>query len=327
MKISLLTPHSSGLGLANFYQKEFQNIGVNAVIFPYTLSRFFSYFLRIDFLFRLIQGFVKIEFNKIIGFNPDLIIVFRGDLLNESRLTDLRKIGKIVCIYTDHPFVMPGNNVYKNMGSIAQYDLIYTFSESLVPVFYQLGAKKVEYLPFGYAVDVHTQALSRVKKYDIVYFGSHGILQEFWLSKLIDFKLGIFGVGWSNAKNSNLKSLCVQGKGFGREMPAVISESVLTFNMVRAEHGAFQSMKTFELVAMGACVICHWSPEQESFFSEGEGVVYYKNESELIEKVRFYLKNKDLVLEVISKGLKKVKTHSYGARVSKVLEDHDGKLY
>jgi spore maturation protein CgeB len=51
-------------------------------------------------------------------------------------------------------------------------------------------------------------------------------------------------------------------------------------------------MRTFEVAAMGACVLAEYTGEHEEILGpDGEAVVYFRSEGEMIERLRWLLDN------------------------------------
>lgn len=319
-KIAFLYQGGSSLGLGHFYYNALCKKGYESKVFYYHLDHLSQRLGRFDFLFSFISNRVKINMESIIDFQPDVIVVMKGDFLNVSTLQQIKEKtnAKLWNIYSDHPLASLKSRVMKFIPALEQYDLVWTFSETLIPIFYQIGAKNVKSIPFAHDPSIHYPVINTDDVYnaDIAYLGSWGPFQEKWLQKFSNYNLKIYGGGWKRSRNINKLYKCwMEGLGYGEDMKKAIAGSKMVFNLVRAEHCALHSMKTFELVACGGCVISNRTPEQEKFFTDGKDIIFFDNTSELESKVNFYLKNEEKRSEIVKNALETIKEHTYLKRI------------
>lgn len=256
------------------------------------------------------------------AFAPDYIIVFRCEFLSAEIVAELSKIanGRVVNIYPDSPLVIPGLRPLGWTAALEHYETIFTFSRGLIPVFCQLGAKRAKWLPFAYSPDTHRPRRSNDLCQGISYFGSWGPLQEQWLEQLIPHDLKIYGSGWHHLRSdSRLHGCWVKGQGIGQNMAEAISNSLMTFNLVRAEHGCAHSMKTFEIPACGGFMLSNWTEEQAQFFKDSEECVFFHSKDELTDKVGFYRSHHSARDEIRNAGMCAVRHHTYESRARALL--------
>ena len=247
---------------------------------------------------------------------PDVIITVKLDFLSESFLSQLKSVCKILLnMNPDHPYVLHKNNIDVLLNTLKYYDAVFTFGKGIIPIYYQLGAKEVNWLPFAYDPDTHFVTKTSGYIYDCSYFGSWAKIQEYYISTLIEenYKVGIFGPRWYKSKNYNVKNSWIKDGGIGRGMSTEVSKSRIVFNLIRAEHGCFHSMKSFELPACGAFMISNKTEEQLEFFPE-TAVCYFDTLDELKEKVKFYINREDLRNKFIKEALDIVRKHTYDTR-------------
>lgn len=255
--------------------------------------------------------------------NPDVIIFGRCEKMSSQFLSDVKSISKaiIVNIYPDHPFMIPGGkSAYYLKDTLSLYDCVFTFSPSLIPVFYQLGAKNVQWLPFGYCDKMGYRDITSHQTKDLAYFGVWGPFQEQILKNLAPLDLNIYGANWHKSKDKQMTKCWKKGEGMGVEMFNQIADTKITVNMVRAEHGSFHTMKTFEIPAAGGFTITNYSDEQVHFFKPDTEAVYFNTEEEMVDKVRFYQNNETLRNQIRVKAHDKVKIHTYKDRAAHLIE-------
>src|SRR5579871_2252890 len=74
---------------------------------------------------------------------PHLTVVFRCERLQHGAIERMDALSDLGCVnvYSDSPFVIPGNSAVQMYDSLHAYSTVFTFARSQVPVFYQLGAR------------------------------------------------------------------------------------------------------------------------------------------------------------------------------------------
>lgn len=256
---------------------------------------------------------------------PYLTVVFRGERLRSETIEILDQSSEAGCIniYPDDPFVIPGSSAVQMFDSFRAYSKVFTFSRTLVPVFYQLGARCVEWLPFAYDPQVHAAPRPPMPPtiFRVSYFGTWGPVQEKWMKPLIPYGIRIFGPGWSRRTlSADVRARWMKGHGTGRKMAAAIARSTVTINMTRGEHGCGHSMKTFEIPACGGFMLTNWCEEQALFFQDGKECVFFNTVEEMLDKAAYYLRNDGERERIRAAGIAAVAPHTYVSR-AKVLLD------
>ena len=253
--------------------------------------------------------------------NPDVIIFTRCEKMSSQFLSDIKSQLEaiLINIYPDHPFAIPGGkSAYYLKDTLSLYDCVFTLSPSLIPVFYQLGAKNVQWLPFGYCDKMGYRDIKSHQPKDLAYFGVWGPFQEQILKNLAPFGLNIYGANWHKSTDKQMTQCWKKGEGMGVEMFNEITDTKIIVNMVRAEHGCFHTMKTFEIPAAGGFAITNYSDEQAYFFKPDIEAVYFNTQEEMVDKVRFYQKNEILRNQIRIKAHEKVKPHTYKDRAARL---------
>ena len=73
-------------------------------------------------------------------------------------------------------------------------------------------------------------------------------------------------------------------------MRKIAAESYVSLCMVRRANRDGHCMRTFELAAMGACILAEKTDEHLRIFgADGESVVYFSSIGEMLEKVKWLL--------------------------------------
>jgi len=237
-------------------------------------------------------------------FNPDLVLVVKGYYLLPQTIKKIKESSSslIFCFNTDNPFNLSsrGANNSNIVASIPHYDCYFIWSRSLIGPLRKLGAKRVEYLPFGFDPDWHNLVnLSEAQRHlyanDITFVGNWDRERESWLKNVQDFDLGIWGERYWNRRchNSALRKKWRRRPAYAQDMAKVLAASKVSLNILRAQNKGAHNMRTFEAPACGAFALAERSAEAEEFFTEGKEAVYFSTPAELREKARYYLNNEE----------------------------------
>lgn len=340
MKILVVSPYKHKIGLASFYFNAFKEIGIETEFFALRdQATWESYFEKIvSHLSARILSIKKIIYkqsftnllNRINKFNPDLIFVVQGDDLATEVLKEVKKNfkSKIFLYYSDNPWISTARFHSYLWNNLPLFDCVFIFTKHLIPHLYFRGANKVEYLPFGFDPSIHKEKsapseLVSLFTSPVSYVGTWNPYIESWLKELIPFGLKIWGNSWERSDTDIYNIWKASGKtghGQGEEVSFVAAHSDIIVNFIRSEHQAGQSMKTFELPACGGFVLSTRTDEQISFFKEKIHMDYFFTLEELKNKLRYYLSNKEDVIE-IKKNMKEIiQNHTYLNRAKTIID-------
>ena len=243
--------------------------------------------------------------------NPEFILFFRAERIDFDFLQKIKNVAKcpLYNYFTDHPLVLI-NKISNYFNFFKIFDAFFVFSVHLIPVFYQLGAKRVSCVYFAASYPNQFLQYSSKKLFDLSYFGAYGKVQEKWMN----FEsLNIFGPNWPKSNKFYRNG----GKEY--EMSKFINKSKLVVNFTRAEHGCFPTMKTFEIPAASSLMITNETEEKKQFFENEKSVLFYNSYYELIDIIKFIIKRKNLIKSISENAFRQVKDHTYFNRSQDIL--------
>lgn len=329
-RVLILTPSANDHGLGLFYERAFVELGCATLklgVSP-VASRDQLKYRALNKLYAIavtIENVANIYFEVILKqvrrFSPNVIIVIRCETLSGEQVATLRSIASdgVFNVYPDSPLAIPTIDKLRAKNAIPQFSGVFTFARALVPVFYQLGAVKAFYLPFGFDSRTHQPQPRDHDRTNIGYFGTWGRGPEYWLRCVLPYGLAIYGDGWARVPHSDpLRRVWARSSGTLGDFAKKIASVEIVFNIVRAEHGCTQSMKTFEIPACGGFQLTNRTEEQLSFFREGVDCEYYDSVDELTSKLEFYLRNPTSVKRIARSGLVASAPHTYVSRARKI---------
>ena len=124
----------------------------------------------------------------------------------------------------------------------------------------------------------------------------------------IDF--GLVGNGWP-------KNLPRLGNCQPMEQPTIMRKAKVVIGMNNF-HGVerYYSNRQFVALASGTPVVCHYVPNMEKDFTDGVHCLFFRNATELVEKVKYLLDNPEKAKEIGRNGRNLVfRRHTWYSRV------------
>lgn len=290
----------------------FQNIGHSVLKFDFRMylpkNRILNAFLYrygLKFLAKkLNKSFVE-EINK---FDPDLIWVDKGLYLFPETLQSISQ--KKVHFNPDDPFghYKYGWHIFKK--SIPFYDIHFVPRPQNIKEYLGYGAKKVIEYDRSYNRKLHYPVKlnpEEKKKYsvEVGFIGSYAEARSNSIKYLIKngIDVYVYGPGWKKEfQKSGLLRYVKSDAIYGDEYRKVICGMRIALHFLRKENRDFQDSRSFEIPACGTFMLAERSYKHEEFFEDGKEAVYFNTDKELLDKVKFYLANPNLIGDIAKAG-------------------------
>ena len=105
------------------------------------------------------------------------------------------------------------------------------------------------------------------------------------------------------------------------ESPIVFHTSKINLNFTIRNIRSGIPLRVWDILSAGGFCITNFQPELVMYFKNGEDIVWFEDETDLVKKVRYYLRHEDERRQIALNGQKKVRElHNYDARLQ-VIED------
>lgn len=265
--------------------------------------------------------------NVIESSKPDIILIFKGAYYHPFFLKKIKKNWPkipLFCYAPDNLFVRH-HSVSNNWirSAIPCYDAYFIWGKFLLAKLLAAGAKRAEYVPFGYDPDIHypvkvTEAEKKLFGSDITFVGSWDKNREEWLNYVADYNLKIWGGGWNRA-NKKLRDKWQGRVAIGEELAKVCASSKIILDVLRPYMLPAHTMKIFEIPGCGGFLLSSKGKEFDDFFKEGEEIVTFSNPEEMLKKLDFFLKQDDLRKKIVEAAQKKVQNYGYINQARKII--------
>lgn len=237
-------------------------------------------------------------------FQPDLLFVFKGDLVTAKAIRAIREMGAIaINFYPDTGFADFGPYLPKAIG---KYDWVFTTKPAGVrDLVENYGSSKVSFVPHAFDPETHTPTELGEKdraQYlcDISFIGSFSYKKAALIGHVLrNFpakRLHIWGGGpWRQATDltANYRGATITGLEYAKAIQASkINLGLLFEGGSSAPEPDKITARTFEIPAAGGFMLHERTDEALSYFEEGKEAVFFDGPDEMLDKITYYLNHK-----------------------------------
>jgi spore maturation protein CgeB len=151
----------------------------------------------------------------------------------------------------------------------------------------------VRYLPFAYAPGLHfcerpdnSEEAARFCA-DVVFAGGADADRVPLVNRLIRerFDVALYGGYWNRFPATRP---CARGRAAPSTLRKAIGGSKVALCLVRRANRDGNAMRTFEVAAMGACMLAEYTEEHREILGEdGDAVVYFRTPDEMVDRLRW----------------------------------------
>lgn len=242
----------------------------------------------------------------------------------------LQKIGVMgiqrINFLTDDPF-NPAQYAPWFFKALPQYDIVFSPRRANIEDLLNTGCPQVIYLPFGYDNDLfYPQDLSNFNLDatipDVLFAGGADKDRVPYMDALIKsgIQLALYGSYWEKYPETKAHTL---GQADVPTLRSAIARTKICLCLVRRANRDGHCMRTFEVPAVGGCMLTEDTQEHRDIFgNEGENVLYFNSISEMLEKTQWLLEH-ELERQRLANNAYKLITqghHTYGDRLQTMLE-------
>jgi spore maturation protein CgeB len=222
---------------------------------------------------------------------PDALIATGAAPLTAAALGMLRAMG-ILCVNysTDDPW-NPAMRARWHLRALPEYDLVFTTRRANVDDLKRLGCADVHYLPFGYDEWLfHPPEPPQVApSHDVVFVGGADRDRVAFMSEFLRAgpPVALVGDYWGRFRAMRPHAL---GQLPPDRVAALTASAKVNICLVRRANRDGHVMRSFEIAAIGGCMLAEDTDEhREIFGGDADCVVYFRTPAEAAERTRALL--------------------------------------
>jgi len=247
--------------------------------------------------------------------------------IDAEALATLRRAGvRRLNFLTDDPW-NPEHRAPWFARALRAYDHVFTPRRANIADLMALGGPSVSYLPFAYAPDLHypespaTADERRRFGADLVFAGGADRDRLRALAPFIEagFDVALYGGYWDRHKETR-----AHARGFlaGSELRKAIGGAAVSLCLVRRANRDGHAMRSYEVAAMGGCMLVEDTPDhRELFGDDGEAVLYFRSDVDAVDQLRALLADAPLRAAMALRVRDRIRRgdQTYAARLRRML--------
>lgn len=227
---------------------------------------------------------------------PDYLLTTGLCPVSAEILKEMHRLG-IVCLHysTDDPW-NPSQRAEWFLQSLPLYDIVFTPRKSNITDFAKLGCSKVFHLPFGYDEEIFgtlPSAEAHNNVAEVLFVGGADRDRVDFVDALLAENIPISLVGgyWDRFTTVSAHAL---GHKNPDELSQLTRSAKVNLCLVRRANRDGHVMRSFEIAALGACMVVEDTIEhREIFGADGDCVLYFNGPEQAASKIRHLLSKPD----------------------------------
>jgi hypothetical protein len=255
---------------------------------------------------------------------PQLLITTGRAPLSGAAVGRLRRMG-IVCVNysTDDPW-NPALRAGWHQEALPQYDAIFTTRRANIDSFVQIGCRRVHHLPFGYDEWLcagGAWAGGRAAP-EVLFVGGADNDRAAFVIEFLRTGPQIALVGGYWERFAQLRAYAL-GRLAPEALCALTAAAKVNLCLVRRANRDGHVMRSFEIAAVGGCMLAEDTAEHREIFGpDGEAVVYFRTPGEAAEQARALLADPAERARLSAAVRKRIAcgAHTYRDRLVSILE-------
>lgn len=247
---------------------------------------------------------------------PDLAFFYRSRLIFPETVRKIKyACGRVAGYNNDDPFSAHyPRYIWRNfMDSIQYYDHIFAYRNKNILDYRSIGYRNVSLLkPYfikekNFPVDILPDSCHASDVSFIGHFEDDGRDDHLMaiLEKGINLKL--YGPGWRSSKNYRFFANNLGGIiPLRSEYNLAINSSKIALSFLSKLNNDSYTRRCFEIIAAKKFMLSEYSRDLDDMFKEGLEAEYFRDKKEMLDKIRFYLKNETARRRIEEAGYKRI---------------------
>ena len=224
---------------------------------------------------------------------PQVLIATGVAPLTQQVLRKLRSLGVFCVNYsTDDPW-NPALLATWHLRALPAYDIVFTPRRANIADFHRLGCANVHFLPFGYdhSMFIPAERNAGTPQYDVLFVGGADRDRVEFVQNFMSAgpRLALIGDYWERYRATRPYAL-------GHKPPTVLRDltasAKVNLCLVRRANRDGHVMRSFEIAAIGGCMIAEDTDEHRTIFGgDGDSVLYFRTPKEAAAHARLLIAN------------------------------------
>ncbi len=224
-------------------------------------------------------------------FRPEILVATGNGALTRESLQMLRSLGIRSLNYsTDDPW-NPAHRANWHLRALPAYDTVFTTRLANIENFRNIGCRDVRYLPFAYDENLvgSPAGASQAPRHDVLFVGNadrdrFGFMKEFMANGMRPALVGDYWARYAAMREYSL------GLKTPQELSALTIGAKINLCLVRRANRDGHVMRSFEIAAIGGCMLAEDTPEHREIFGrDDECVAYFRTAADAAYKARALL--------------------------------------
>jgi spore maturation protein CgeB len=270
------------------------------------------------------RQFAQTVISACTAFKPDILIATSAVPLPADALSALRSLNIVCANYlTDDPW-NPASRARWFLRALPNYNIVFTPRRANVGDLRELGCRDVRYLPFGYDEVLHAPAgeVQDAPSHDVLFVGGADRDRAAFVTAFTRTgpRLALVGAYWSRSSTLRPFALgCMPPEAVRR----LTASAKINLCLVRRTNRDGHVMRSFEIAAIGGCMLVEDTREHKEIFGgDGEAVLYFRTPQEAAARASSLLADANersrlaraVHARIVAGG------NSYGDRLSTMIE-------
>jgi hypothetical protein len=227
-------------------------------------------------------------------FRPSCLLSTGLSPINAKALIAIQDLGVARLNYlTDNPW-NPAMRAAFFLHALPHYDHVFSPRQANLDALHAHGCRDVSYLPFAYAPSQHFfEPVQPAEEFalasDVIFVGGADHDRLPLLTALIQagLRVALYGAYWNRCPEV---AHHYRGQADPQTVRQATAAAKIALCLVRRANRDGHVMRSFEIPAIGACMLVEDTEEHREIFGpEGECVVYFGSITQMIEKSRWLL--------------------------------------
>ena len=260
----------------------------------------------------------------------DILWIDAPRLINADTLIETKRKNPnifIVAFLMDNPFPAKGSNWKRFQKAIPFYDLHFVIREDDITQLKDKRAKHVFRFNKGYDPKYHRPLPDENKKYDVFFAGRWEQKREEDLAYLIKNGISVTVAGFNDWKRKGrywklIKESFIEGGVYGHDYAKALNYSKIGICFYSSWNRDKENSRMYEIPACGTFMLAEKNDENITVFEQGKEAEFFSSSEELLQKVRFYLKNNERREQIADVGRRRClnSRYCYRDRIINMLE-------